>query len=76
MFIIMEYTILIQTDFGELKVEFQTNYPLESDQVVFDKAMKILGNSNDILLKDRMLSDNVFYDVVQGMTIEEISADI
>lgn len=76
MFIIMEYTVLIQTDFGELKVEFQTNYPLESNQAVFNKAMEILRNSNDILLKDRMLSDNVLYDVIQGMTIEEISADI
>lgn len=72
----MEYTVLIQTDFGELKVEFQTNYPLESNQAVFNKAMEILRNSNDILLKDRMLSDNVLYDVIQGMTIEEISADI
>lgn len=62
-----EYIIYIETDFGELKVEF-TSEQMDSADDVLKKAIEILSESKDIQLTDVFLARRHFYDITQGHT--------
>lgn len=62
-----EYIIYIETDFGELKVEF-TSEQMDSADDVLKKAIEILSESKDIQLTDVFLARRHFYDITQGYT--------
>ncbi len=68
----MDYIINIQTDFGELKVCFETDGILKDQEEVLDIALEKIGESNDILLKDSMLTSRLFFEVTEGKTLEDM----
>lgn len=66
-----EYIIYIKTDFGELKVYFETDGILKNNEEVLSIALEKLEESNDIKLTG-LLNSQVFYEVTEGKTLEKI----
>ena len=66
-----EYIIYIQTDFGELKVYFETDELLKNEEEVLSVALEKLEESSDIKLAG-LLSDKLYYEVTEGKTLEDL----
>lgn len=66
-----EYIIYIQTDFGELKVYFETKRVLKDHEEVLSVALEKLEKSNDIKLTG-LLNDQLYYEVTEGKTLEDL----
>lgn len=66
-----EYIIYIQTDFGELKVYFETDKILKDHEEVLSVALEKLEKSNDIKLTG-LLNDQLYYEVTEGKTLEDL----
>lgn len=66
-----EYIIYIQTDFGELKVYFETDELLKDHEEVLSIALKELEKSADIKLTG-LLNGQLYYEVTEGKTLEDL----
>lgn len=66
-----EYIIYIQTDFGELKVYFETDGILKDYEEVLSIALEKLGESSDIKLTG-LLDEKMYYEVTEGKTLEDL----
>jgi len=66
-----EYIIYIQTDFGELKVYFETDGILKDHEEVLSVALERLEESSDIKLTG-LLDEKLYYEVTEGKTLEDL----
>lgn len=67
----MEYTIYIETDFGEIKTYFETDGILKNPQEVYEIAFEKLEESIDIQLTG-LLDRYVSFDIAEGKTLEDL----
>lgn len=67
-----EYIIYIQTDFGELKVYFETDEVLKDHEEVLSVAMNKLDKSKDIELTGLVHHRPMYYEVTEGKTLEDL----
>lgn len=66
-----EYIVYIQTDFGELKIYFETDGILKNQEEVLSIALEKLEESSDIKLTG-LLDGRLYYEVTEGKTLEDL----
>ena len=64
----MDYIIYIATEFGEIKVCFETDGILKDSQEVLEIALEKLGES-PIINVNELTKERIFYEVTEGDTV-------
>lgn len=68
----MEYIIDVQLDVGDIRVHVQSDIILNNQDEVLSLALKKIGASTNIILKDSTLVERIYFDVVEGKTLEDM----
>lgn len=68
----MEYIIDVQLDVGDIRVHVQSDIILNNQDEVLSLALKKIGESTNIILKDSTLAERIYFDIVEGKTLEDM----